>query len=73
MRSTLDLLHFWDSDYLSNTYTYLLVMVEHAPYYIPNNNNEDIDWSLLKKALFQGIGNTNWGRFKFLEYQLFDI
>ena len=36
---------------------------ECSPYYIPSNS-DDIDWGLLKKALFQGIGKQG----KFLKF-----
>ena len=35
---------------------------ECSPYYIPSNS-DDIDWGLLKKALFQGIGKQGMGKF----------
>ena len=33
---------------------------ECSPYHVPAAQSDDIDWGLLKKALFQGIGKKRW-------------
>ena len=33
--------------------------LDKSPYQLPKSTNHDIDWSQLKKALFQGIGKCN--------------